>query len=65
MIEFCVIAFTSSKLLFPYCPDRAMADRMECRIEAMSQYAPLHALCWDPRDRKIVYDRKVFKLEGA
>jgi hypothetical protein len=58
-MEFCVIAFTSMKLLFPNCPAKPIADVMECKVEAMSAYAKYEAICWDPKTKEIVYRGRV------
>lgn len=65
MLEVCVIAFTNMRLAFPECPARDVAERMECKVEGMSQYAELRAVCIDPATKRIVYDHKVYRVQTA
>lgn len=58
-MDFCVIVFTSMKLLFPHCPAKPIADTMECTVQRISQYAKYEALCWDPKTKEIVYSHRV------
>lgn len=58
-MDFCVIAFTSMKLLFPHCPAPPIANAMVCTVQRISPYAKYHAICVDPVTKEIVYDHQV------
>jgi hypothetical protein len=64
-MEICVIAFNLSSFLLPNCPPPPVANTMECTVQRISSFSKYHMICWDPKTKEIVYDRKVQEQTSA